>query len=250
MMGPLDLRKILFLQFALLSVMVGLLGMAAFGLMLWDFQFPGTFKAWYLFKGGMPLNLVLLIAFGLQHSIMARKGFKQFIARFMPADLERSFYVMMSGFVLFSLALLWSPSDPPLYDLRGTVGGYALLVLGLSGLIVMALASAAIDAWDLIGIRSVMRIWKGKAPVQEPLKTPHIYKIVRHPLYLAMLMLFWFSPAMTHDHLFFAEVMTAYLLIGIQFEERDLVRQYGDAYRAYQSAVPMLIPFLRLPRRK
>ena len=86
MMGPLDLRKILFLQFAILSVMVGLLGMAAFGLMLWDFQFPGTFKAWYLFKGGMPLNLGLLIGFGLQHSIMARKGFKQAIARWMPAD--------------------------------------------------------------------------------------------------------------------------------------------------------------------
>lgn len=249
-MRPVDLRKILFLQFALLSVMVGLLGMAAFGLMLWDFQFPGTFKAWYLFRGGMPLNLTLLLGFGLQHSIMARQGFKLAIARLMPVPLERSFYVMMSGFVLFCLALLWSPSDPPLYDLRGTLPGYVLMALGLSGAGVLALASTATDALDLIGIRSVMRFWTSQPPLKEPLKVLHLYKVVRHPLYLGMLMLFWFTPAMTHDHLFFAEVMTAYLLIGIQFEERDLLRQFGDAYRAYQATVPMLIPFLRMPKQK
>jgi methanethiol S-methyltransferase len=249
-MPRLDLRKLLFLQFAIAAVLVAVLGLAAFALMLWDFQFPGTFKEWYLFRGGMPQNLLLLLAFGFQHSIMARQGFKKVMTRLMPIELERSFYVMLSGFVLFTLSLLWSPSAPPLYDLSGTFWGYLLLGLALLGLPIMGLSLVAVDALDLVGIRSVLRILRDEQPVKEPLKMPQIYRFVRHPLYLGMLMLFWFTPAMTHDHLFFAEVMTAYLLIGIQFEERDLVATYGEAYKAYQAQVPMLIPFLRRPRKK
>lgn len=241
-MRRLDFRKLLFLQYAVFAVVVGTMGALAFGLMLWDFQIPGTFKSWYLFQGGMPLNLVLLICFGLQHSLMARRGFKQALARYMPVELERSFYVMVSGFVLFALSLLWSPSDPPLYDVRGTWLGHALHGMAALGLPVMALALVAHDPLDLIGLRAVALIWQGRRPAPLPLRTPHVYRVVRHPLYLGMLLLFWFSPAMTHDHLFFAEVMTAYLLIGIQFEEADLLRQHGEAYRRYQAEVPMLLP--------
>jgi methanethiol S-methyltransferase len=237
------MRKLIFLQFAVFAVMVAVMGLVAFGLMLWDFQFPGTFKAWYIFRGGMPLNLALLLAFGVQHSVMARRGFKQGLARLMPVELERSFYVMMSGFVLFALSLLWSPSTPPLYDLRGSIWGYLLQGMALLGFPVVGVALLGTDALDLIGLRSVIQIWKGELPAKGELKQPHIYQLVRHPLYLGMLLLFWFTPAMTHDHLFFAEVMTAYLLLGIQFEERDLVAQFGDAYRTYQREVPMLIPW-------
>lgn len=246
----LDIRKILFLQFAIFGVLVSAFGLAAFGLMLIDFQFPGTFKEWYLFRGGMPLNLGLLIGFGVQHSLMARQWFKQAITRFIPAPLERSFYVMLSGFVLFTMSILWSPTDPPLYDLWGTLGGYLLMGMALLGIVVMGLALRAVDPFDLVGIRSVQRIWKGQQMVQEPFNVTWIYRQVRHPLYLGMLLLFWFTPTMTHDHLFFAEVMSAYILLGIQFEERDLAAKYGNAYLTYQKNVPMLIPFLRLPRRQ
>jgi methanethiol S-methyltransferase len=244
------MRKLLFLQFAVFAVIVAAMGMAAFALMLWDFQFPGTFKEWYLFRGGMPLNLLLMLGFGLQHSLMARKGFKLALARWIPAELERSFYVMLSGFVLFTLSLVWSPSAPPLYDFGGTVWGYLLSGMALLGMAIMAWAATATDALDLVGIRSVIRIWRGVHTVEVPLKQHRMYNIVRHPLYLGMLLLFWCTPTMTHDHLFFAEVMTAYLLIGIQFEERDLLATYGERYRQYQKDVPMLIPFLHRPRRR
>ena len=244
------MRKILFLQFSIFAVVIGLLGMAAFGLLLWDFQFPGTFKDYYLFRGGMPLNLLLLLSFGIQHSLMARKSFKQILIRLMPAELERSFYVMLSGFVLFSLSMLWSPSEPPLYDFSGTFGGYLLHGGAVVGLLVIALAGIQMDGLDLIGVRSILRILRD-APLQnDSFQTPGIYRLVRHPLYLGMLLLFWFTPAMTHDHLFFAEVMTAYIFIGIHFEERDLIARFGNAYLRYQQDVPMILPFLRLSRNK
>lgn len=241
------MRKLLFLQFAVFAVVVAALGIAAFCLLLWDFQFPGTFRSQSLVRGGMSLNLLLLLSFGLQHSLMARKVFKRAFARLIPPELERSFYVLASGFMLFTLALLWSPMSPPLYDLRGSWPGYLLQGGALVGLVVMALALTAQDAWDLVGVRSVLHILRGHLPQPQPFRTPSLYRYVRHPLYLGMLLLFWLSPVMTHDHLFFAEVMTAYVLVGIQFEERDLLATHGDAYRHYQARVPMLIPF---PRRR
>jgi protein-S-isoprenylcysteine O-methyltransferase Ste14 len=246
------MRKILFLQFSFFAVIIGLLGSAAFGLLLWDFQFPGTFMDYYLFRGGMSMNLILLVGFGLQHSLMARKSFKRALVRLMPAELERSFYVMVSGFVLFTLSMLWSPMSPPLYDLSGTIWGYLLHAGAGLGIVVLAWAGWLMDGLDLIGLRSFLRILNGKAPENGPLRTPGIYRLVRHPLYFGMLLMFWLTPTMTHDHLFFAEVMTAYLLVGIHFEERDLVVTFGDAYRNYQREVPMLIPFLKIrrPRRE
>jgi methanethiol S-methyltransferase len=243
------MRKILFLQFSVFAVMVAVLGVAAFGLLLWDFQFPGTFKPYTWIRGGMPLNLVLLLVFGLQHSFMARRGFKQMLVRWIPVELERSFYVILSGFVLFALVLLWSPMAPPLYDVRGSVLGYVLHGGAALGVVVIMGALVSMDGWDLIGVRSVISILRDRMPEPMPFRTPFLYRVVRHPLYLGMLMMFWFTPAMTHDHLFFAEVMTAYILIGIWFEERDLVVRYGDVYRTYQQQVPMLVPFLKWGRR-
>lgn len=246
----LEMRKLLYLQFAVFAVIVAVMGLAAFGLLMWDFQFPGTFKRVSLLDGGMSMDLVLLLLFGLQHSLMARQGFKRAMQRLVPRELERSFYVLFSGFMLFLLTMLWCPMRPPLYDLQGTVWGWLLLGgVGL-GLVLMGMALMAVDALDLIGIRSVLRLVRAEPLRIEPLKTPHVYRLVRHPLYLGMLLVFWLTPTMTHDHLFFAEVMTAYVLIGMHFEERDLVALYGDQYRRYQLEVPMIVPFLPRGRRR
>lgn len=244
------MRRFLLLYWAFFAVIVGLLGTAAFGLLLVDFLFPGTFKAWYIFRGGMPLNLVLLLIFGVQHSVMARQGFKQRLAVLVPPELERSTYVLFSGFVLFWVSALWSPSAPPLYDLLGTVWGYLLLAGAGLGLLVILLALRGGRGLDLAGVSAFWAIYKGEnVEAERPFLIAGLHRFVRHPLYLGMLLLFWCTPAMTHDHLFFAEVMTAYLLIGMHFEERDLVARYGEAYRTYQQNVPMLFPFRFRSRR-
>jgi methanethiol S-methyltransferase len=238
------MQRFVLVQFAAFAVLIGLLGMAAFGLLLWDFQDPGSFKVWGLVPGDMGLNLAVLLLFGVQHSVMARPGFKRVWTRLVPADLERSLYVMFSGVMLLLIAGLWTPTDPPLYDLRGTAWQWPIHLLAGLGGVVIAVAGIGQGGLDLIGVDALRRIWKGApADVTRPFATPNLYRVVRHPLYLGMLLLFWVTPAMTHDHLLFAEVMTAYILLGAALEEEQLVRRYGDAYRAYRREVPMLLPW-------
>lgn len=241
------MQRLLFLQYALMAVVIALFGLAAMGLLMWDFWFPGTFRAVSLFGGGMELNLVLLLAFGVQHSLMARRGFKKFLGRLMPSELVGSTYVMCSGFALFALALLWNPTFPPLYDLSGSFWGYLLLLGAALGAILIALAAFQMGDLDLLGLGIVRRLHFGEAKSAPVFRTPGVYRWARHPLYLGALMMFWLTPAMTHDHLFFAEVMTAYVMVGMWMEERDLIRTFGEAYLKYQSEVPMLFPF---PRKK
>ena len=243
------MRKLLFLQYAILAVVMALFGLAAFGLLMVDFLFPGTFKDWFFFQGGMELNLVLLLLFGLQHSVMARRPVKRFLGKLMPGELVASTYVMWSGFTLFVLAALWSPMSPPLYDLHGSVWGWLLLLGPVVGAVIVGVTAMQQGGLELVGVGSVLRIWREEEPKEVQFSTPGLYKYVRHPLYFGTLLLFWISPAMTHDHLFFAEVMTAYILVGAWFEERDLVRQYGDQYIEYQSRTPMLLPIPKRRRR-
>ncbi|HHG85053.1 MAG TPA: isoprenylcysteine carboxylmethyltransferase family protein [Bacteroidetes bacterium] len=248
-MKPNKMRKLILLQFSVFAVIIAGLGMAAFGVLLIDFLYPGTFRDWYVLRGGMELNTVLLLVFAIQHSLMAREGFKRIIRLLFPVELERSFYVMMTGFVLFWMAALWSPMSPPLYDLQGTIWGWILLGIWGLGLVILGLGQVGMSGASLIGVQTVIDIWYERQPEEPPFSTPFLYQYIRHPLYLGVLLIFWATPTMTHDHLFFSEVMTAYLLIGIYFEEKDLVRRYGKAYSDYQKKVPMLIPFFKFTRK-
>ncbi|MEM0995689.1 MAG: isoprenylcysteine carboxylmethyltransferase family protein [Bacteroidota bacterium] len=243
------MRKLVLVQFAVMSVVVAMLGLMSFSFLLLDFVSPGDFRSWNLFRRGLELNAVLLLIFGLQHSLMARRGWKRGLIALFPPELERSVYVLMTGFVLFWMSVLWARLSPPLYDLRGTLGGYALLAVWFLGGGIVLVGQRGMGPLDLIGVQTVIDIWRGKRNAALPFRTPFLYRYVRHPLYLGLLLMFWSTPAMTHDHLFFAEVMTAYILVGIYFEERDLVERYGQAYLDYQARVPMLIPFFKRPRR-
>ena len=243
------MRKLLYLQYAALAVVMALFGLAAFGILMVDFLFPGTFKDWFFFQGGMELNLALLLGFGLQHSLMARQPVKRVLARLMTEEMARSTYVMWSGFTLFALAALWSPMSPPIYNLHGTVWGWVLLAGPLAGGLIVVVTGLQMGGLELLGIGVVQRLLKGEEWRPPAFRKPGLYQYVRHPLYFGMLLIFWITPAMTHDHLFFAEVMTAYLLLGIWFEERDLVNAYGEAYREYQRETPMLLPIPKFWRR-
>jgi len=239
------MRKVLFLQFALTAVVIAGFGLAAFGLLLVDFLFPGTVRNWSIFRGDMDLNLILMVVFGLQHSLMARRPFKSFMNKVLPLPLVQATYVMWSGFALFVLSLLWTPVSPPIYDIWGTPWGYVVLIPWVLGAGIVAVSALQVGGAELIGLHAVKSIWEEKPVAAVPFSRKGLYKVVRHPLYLGSLLMFWTTPIMTRDHLFFAEVMTAYVLVGMYFEERDLVRRFGEDYVLYQKEVPMLIPFAK-----
>ena len=179
------------------------------------------------------INLALLALFGLQHSIMARKWFKEKVKLPKP----RRTYALATVAVLILIARFWQPMPELAWQFQGAVaiGLYIVWTLGLQ---LILFGAMSINARELLGLAE---------PGPPEFHTPFLYTIVRHPIYLGAIFVLWSTPAMTHGRLLFASAMTLYILIGIQFEERDLERAFGDVYRVYKIRVPMLIPSLRRP---
>jgi methanethiol S-methyltransferase len=203
--------------------------------------------------GGEPLpwqqafviNLALLTAFALQHSIMARPGFKRWWTRIVPAPVERSTYVLAAGAVLIVLFRYWAPIPAVVWSIEEPSVRTLLVAISFAGWGVLVLSTFLIDHFNLFGLAQVFNAWRGRTTTEPSFRTPFLYKLVRHPIYLGLLMAFWATPDMTVGHLLFALGTTGYILIGIALEERDLVAIYGDTYRAYRQRVRMLLP---LPR--
>lgn len=190
------------------------------------------------------INLLLILLFGMQHSVMARTGFKAWLKRQLPPAAERSVYVLCASVMLMLLYWQWRPIPDLVWAAEsgaGQVIGWALFAGGF-GLVLIA--TFLIDHFDLFGLKQVWRQFAGHDEAKPRFVTPLIYRVVRHPLYLGFILAFWGGPAMSVGHLLFAAAMTAYILIAIQFEERDLVRQLGERYAAYRRQVPMLVPLL------
>ncbi|WP_128544726.1 methyltransferase family protein [Larkinella soli] len=214
------------------------------------------------FLGGMPLprtiqsgepvsipaalgtDLLLVVLFGLQHSGMARQTFKQWYRRRFPSATERSTYVLLSSLSLLALVGLWRPVSPELYDLRGTVSG--LLLTGLYGLGwgICLFSTYLIDHFDLFGLRQAWYYGRGETDHPPQFRTPLLYRVVRHPIYLGWLMIHWFTPFLTLGQVFLALAMTVYLLIGMHYEEKDLIRQFDEEYLLYRKTTPRILPFL------
>ena len=188
-------------------------------------------------------DLLLLALFGVQHSVMARRGFKQWWTRVVPAAVERSTYVLATCVVLVLMFRFWVPIHAPVIW-RVEQGAGVALLWGLFALgWVLALASTfQIDHFELFGLQQVFARLTQRATPETRFKTPLLYRYVRHPLYSGLLLAFWSVPVMTAGRLLFALGSTAYILIGIAFEERDLIAQFGDQYRRYRVQVGMLLP--------
>ncbi len=194
------------------------------------------------------IDLLLLGVFAIQHSTMARRGFKQWWVKFFPAAWQRSTYVLLSSLILILLFWQWRPIPIPVWMVDGIAAQSLVGIFWLGWLI--ALASAfMIDHFDLSGLRQAFTALRGAEIPRQSFRTPLLYKIVRHPLMLGFLLAFWATPEMTVGHLLFAIVTTAYILIGLQFEERDLVAEFGATYQQYRRRVPMLLPRIFAGRR-
>jgi protein-S-isoprenylcysteine O-methyltransferase Ste14 len=188
------------------------------------------------------VNLLLLLAFALQHSVMARPGFKSVWTRIVPPVIERSTYVWVSTAVTVLLMWQWRGIDIVVWDAQSPVLRGALWALFAVGWLLVPIASLLINHFDLFGTRQVWLHLTGREYSTLPFRTPLFYKHVRHPLYVGWAIAFWAIPTMTVGHLLFAVALTAYMAIATFFEERDLLAYFGEQYDGYRSTVPKFIP--------
>ena len=194
------------------------------------------------------IDVALLTLFAVQHSVMARKWFKDWWTRIVPRPLERSTYVLFSSLALILLFWQWRPLGGVVWSIEDPTGRVVLRALFAFGFALVLLSTFLINHFDLFGLRQVWLYLLGRPYTTLQFGTPGPYRLVRHPLYVGWLFAFWCTPTMTLAHLLFSAATTGYILIAIQLEERDLVREHGDTYKAYRRSVPMLIPFLRRRR--
>jgi protein-S-isoprenylcysteine O-methyltransferase Ste14 len=192
----------------------------------------------------LAINLSLLTAFALQHSVMARPAFKSRWTRIVPKAAERSTYVLFTCIALFALFALWQPMGGVIWNVSNALGQIFLYSLFGLGWVIVLVATFLINHFDLFGLRQLWLELRGKQYTSLTFATPWLYKYVRHPLYVGWFLVFWATPTMTAAHLLFAIATTAYILVAIQLEERDLIAQHGVDYENYRKRVPMLIPRL------
>ena len=192
------------------------------------------------------VNAVLLGLFAVQHSVMARRGFKRWWTRIVPESVERSTFVLAATAVLALLLWQWRPIAQPLvWSIDHSAGRFALWAVFWLGWAMLLVSTFLINHFELFGLRQVYAHLRGRAVPTPEFRTPGLYRHVRHPIYLGFVLAFWAAPMMTAGHLLFAVATTGYILIGIWFEERDLVAQFGERYRLYREQVGMLWPRLR-----
>lgn len=196
----------------------------------------------------LAIDIALLSLFALQHSVMARPAFKRWWTRIVPEPAERSTYVLFSSLALILLFYAWQPIGGVVWQVESPTGQAALYTLYAAGWVVILVSTFLINHFDLFGLRQVWLYLRGEPYTPLAFGTPFLYRHVRHPLYVGWLLAFWATPTMTATHLLFAVMTTAYILIAIQLEERDLVGVYGDRYESYRRSTPMLVPRLRVER--
>ena len=235
------------------------------GVFLYAIGFVGNFRlgVWHqvvwvpksmdLGGEGAPLGRALLVdalllaVFAVQHSGMARRSFKEKWTKVVPAPIERSTYVLFTSGALALLFAFWRPIGAPVWAIEDQGVHTALVLTSLLGWLTVLAGTFHINHFELFGLTQAYSALLGREPPAHRFVTPGLYRFVRHPIYLGFLIAFWSTPVMTVGHLVFAIATTVYILVAIQLEERDLVRDYGRAYERYRRQVPMLAPLPKRP---
>jgi protein-S-isoprenylcysteine O-methyltransferase Ste14 len=181
--------------------------------------------------------------FAIQHSVMARRQFKQWWTRFVPASVERSTYVLLASLALVLLFWQWRPMSAVVWHVADPQVASGITGLSFVGWLIVLTSTFLTNHFELFGLHQVANNLTGQAMQTQRFRTPLYYKFVRHPIYLGFIIAFWAAPTMTAGHLLFAAVTTAYIVVGALLEEHDLVEMFGDEYRRYRKSVSMLIPW-------
>jgi len=211
---------------------------------VWKLDVPHAAAPW---PRSLLINTSLLALFAVQHSVMARQWFKRVWARLVPPPIERSTYVLVASAVLLLLFHAWQAMPTRVWEVESAAGRLILRGLFVLGWGIVLISTFLIDHFDLFGLKQVWTYRRGGTYQPPAFETPGLYRWVRHPIYMGFIMAFWSTPDMTLGHLYFAAMCTAYILVAIQFEERDLITFHGDAYRIYRSGASMLTPW---PKKK
>jgi protein-S-isoprenylcysteine O-methyltransferase Ste14 len=188
------------------------------------------------------IDMLLMGLFAVQHSVMARKGFKRWWTQFVSPPVERATYVLFATLALMLLLWQWRPIPTIVWETTDPTAALVLTGISLFGWVFVLASTFMINHFELFGLHQVVNNLVGRDVAVTSFKTPMFYKLVRHPIYLGFIIAFWATPVMTAGHFLFAAVTTAYILVGIMLEERDLVDQFGDEYRDYRESVGMLTP--------
>lgn len=191
------------------------------------------------------VNLFLIVLFGVQHSVMARPGFKTWWTKLVPVAMERSTYVLLSNILMALMFWQWRPMPGVVWQVDAPAFQYILWACFFGGILLVLYSSFLIDHFDLFGLRQVYLFLQRKNYTHPLFASPLLYRIVRHPLLLGWMIMFWATPAMTQGHLLFAIAATAYMLIAIPLEEKDLARSLGQDYLRYRARTPMVLPWPR-----
>ena len=190
------------------------------------------------------VDVLLLGVFAVQHSVMARQAFKRWWTRFVSPAVERSTFVLAASLALALLLWQWRPLPAIVWSVGNIPGQATLYLVSALGWSILLASTFLINHFELFGLHQVFNYWRGVRFDPPAFKTPALYRYVRHPLYLGFILAFWAAPRMTQGHLLFALATTAYIFVGIFFEERDLIAHFGDEYHRYRQRVPMILPFL------